>query len=504
MEKIYIFDTTLRDGEQCPGASLNITEKIEIAKALEALKVDVIEAGFPISSPGDFEAVKKVSELITEATIAGLARAIEKDIDACVEALKPAKKKRVHIFLATSDIHLKYKLKMSREEVLETAAKAIKYAKKFGIEVEFSAEDASRSDFAFLCQVVETAIESGASVINIPDTVGYALPVEYGNLILSLKNSVSNIDKAILSVHCHNDLGLGVANSLAAVASGARQIECTINGLGERAGNAALEEIVMAIKTRQGSFTATTNIDTKKIYKTSRLVSNLTGLSLQRNKAIVGLNAFAHESGIHQHGVLENPLTYEIMTPESIGLEQNSLVLGKHSGRHAFIDKLKKMGYDFESEKINDMFAKFKELCDKKKEIFDEDIEALIDEEMIDKNQNILKLLYFNVMSGDHAIPTATVKLSKKITDSGDEILQEAACGDGPIDAIYRAVDKILGLSVKLEDYKIRAISVGKDALGEVSVKISDQTKTVFGKGVSTDIVEASLKAYIDAMNKIL
>jgi 2-isopropylmalate synthase len=518
MNRIYIFDTTLRDGEQCPGASLNISEKVEIAKMLECLKVDVIEAGFPVSSIGDFEAVREVSKNVKDITIAGLARANEKDIDVCYDALQFAKNKRIHIFLATSDIHLQYKLKMTREEAYERAIKAVRYAKKYKAEIEFSAEDAFRTDFDFLCKVVEGVINEGANVVNIPDTVGYALPHEFGALIKNLYNKVPNIDKTLISVHCHNDLGLGVSNTLSAIMNGARQIECTMNGLGERAGNTALEEIAMILKTRQSVLNMETNIDTKQIYKTSKLISNLTGIQVQRNKAIVGQNAFAHESGIHQHGVLANPLTYEIMTPESIGIINNeNIVLGKHSGRHAFADKIEKLGYKFDKEKIDILFVQFKDLADKKKVIFDEDIEFLINNVFKNSSNNeFIKLLYFSVISGNNMIPTATVKILKKDSSGKEEILQEATCGDGPVDAVYKSIDKMLGLNIKLEEYNIRAISGEKDAIGDVTVKISCENFNnkkdnacqcnkifSFGKGNSTDILEASLKAYVDAINKI-
>lgn len=509
MSRVYIFDTTLRDGEQSPGASLNLTEKVEIAKALAKLKVDVIEAGFPISSEGDFQAVKKISETVKGVTVAGLARAVKKDIDVCFEAVKAAKSRRIHTFIATSDIHLKYKLKQTREQVLKTAIDAVKYAKKHASEVEFSAEDAVRTDFDFLCRVVEGVIKAGADVVNIPDTVGYALPDEFGERIFRLYERVPNIHKAIISVHCHNDLGLGVANSISALENGARQVECTINGLGERAGNASLEEIAMILNTRKDVLKLECNVKTNEIYKTSRLVSKLTGIPVQPNKAIVGANAFAHEAGIHQHGVLAKSITYEIMTPESIGLEKNSIVLGKHSGRHAFKKHLVDVGYDFKDKKIDELFYKFKELADKKKQVFDEDIIALVEDMVTRTSLETFKLLYFNVTSGNNTIPTATVKIAKtrkakngKITE---EIIQEASCGDGPVDAVYNVIDRITGLSPKLEDYSVRSVSIGKDALGEVTVKVSIDKKGVFmGRGNSTDIVEASVKAYINAMNKVV
>lgn len=505
MNKIFIFDTTLRDGEQSPGASLNEPEKVEIARALEKLNVDVIEAGFPISSPGDFAAVKKVAQTVKHATIAGLCRTIKKDIDVCWDAVRHAKHRRIHTFIATSDIHLKYKLKKTREEMLHDAVNAVRHAKSYRAEVEFSAEDAARTDPDFLCTVVEKIIAAGADVVNIPDTVGYALPDEFGAIIRMLFERVPNIHKAIISVHCHNDLGLGVANSIAAAKNGARQIECTINGLGERAGNASLEEVVMALATRKQMLNMYTDIATKEIYKTSRLVSTLTSIPVQPNKAIVGANAFAHEAGIHQHGVLAKSITYEIMTPESVGLEKSNLVLGKHSGRHAFRKRLEDMGYTLSDKKLDGIFQKFKELADKKKQVFDEDIAALVEDEFAHTFHETFRLLYFHVASGNCAIPTATIKIAKVGTKkSAETIVQEAACGDGPIDAAYKAIDKITGIKCKLDDFSLRAVSGGKDAVGEVTIKVEAEGKgVVMGRGTSTDIVEASVKAYMNAMNKL-
>jgi 2-isopropylmalate synthase len=506
MEKVYIFDTTLRDGEQSPGATLNIDEKFEIAKALKELNVDIMEAGFPISSIGDFEAVKKIAKNIKGVTIAGLARAIKKDIDACYESLKYAKSKRIHVFLATSDIHLKYKLHKTQDEVLAQAVEAVRYAKKYKAEVEFSAEDAGRTKDDYLCKVVEAVISAGADVVNIPDTVGYALPDEFGLKIKTLFERVPNIHKSIISVHCHNDLGLGVANSIASIQNGARQIECTINGLGERAGNSSLEEVVMILNTRKNSLKLRTDVNTKEIYKTSKLVSALTGIPVQPNKAIVGENAFSHEAGIHQHGVMQKSLTYEIMTPKSIGLEKNNIVLGKHSGRHAFVEHVNSMGYKLSPKKVDLLFAQFKQLADKKKTVYDEDIEALIEDEMslASASNQALKLIYFNVTSGNQTIPTATVKIA--VTNKKKEtVIQEAACGDGPVDAVYKAIDKITKINCRLEDYSLRAVSRGKDAVGEVTVKVSVKDKGMFlGKASSTDVVEASVKAYVNAMNKII
>jgi len=513
-ERILIFDTTLRDGEQSPGASLNMKEKLEVAEQLERLGVDIIEAGFPISSPGDFEAVKLISRKIRKPVIAGLARATKRDIDVCWDAIKYARNPRIHTFIATSDIHLKYKLRKSREEVLKEAVAAVKYARKFTHNVEFSAEDAVRTDPDFLCQVLKETIEAGATTINIPDTVGYALPEEFGRIIRMVIERVPNSNRAIISVHCHNDLGLATANSLEAISLGARQIECTINGIGERAGNASLEEVVMALRTRKDLLPFYTNIETREIAKTSRLVSKLTGIIVQPNKAIVGANAFAHEAGIHQDGVIKERLTYEIMTPESVGLGGRRLVLGKHSGRHAFREKLQELGYKLTSEQVDRIFQQFKLLADKKKEIFDEDIEAIV-EDQISLIPEIYKLEYINVITGNTMVPTATVKLGK-LTMPGktakSEVLQEASCGDGPVDAAFRAIDRITNIKCRLIDYSLKSVSVGKDAIGEVTVKIApvgrvgafELKKIVTGRGTSTDIIEASAKAYINALNRLV
>ncbi|MFH0925942.1 MAG: 2-isopropylmalate synthase [bacterium] len=496
--KIIIFDTTLRDGEQSPGATLNTQEKIQIAKQLARLNVDIIEAGFPISSVGDFEAVNKIASEVKGPVIAALARATKTDIDRAWEAIKVAEKSRIHIFLATSDIHLQYKLKKSREEVLQTAIKAVKHARNYTDDIEFSAEDAFRSNVDYLCQVVEATIKAGAKTINIPDTVGYAIPSEFGELIKTIINKVPNIDKIILSVHCHNDLGLAVANSLAAIQNGARQVECTINGLGERAGNASLEEIVMAIKTRQPFFQINHNIKTEEIIKTSRLVSHLTGIFVQRNKAIVGENAFAHESGIHQDGFLKEKSTYEIMTPESVGLKESKLILGKHSGRHAFSARLKELGYELNQDDLEKAFNKFKDLADKKKEVYDEDIQAIIEDEVA-RIPEIYVLNYIHTISGNTTIPTATIKLKK-----GEEILQDSACGDGPVDAACKAIDRLTGIQGKLLGYNIRAITSGKDAMGEVVVKVMANGIETVGKSATTDVIEASAKAYVNAINKAI
>lgn len=497
--KIIIFDTTLRDGEQSPGASLNMMEKLEIAKQLAVLGVDVIEAGFPISSPGDFEAVKAVAKSVKGPVICGLARAIEKDIDAAYNATKMSARPRIHVFLATSKIHMKYKLKKAEDEILRLAVASVKYAKSKCDDIEFSPEDASRTDRDFLYKVVEAVIEAGAKTVNIPDTVGYSTPFEFAAIIKGIKENVPNIDKAMISVHCHNDLGLGVSNSLAAVLNGARQVECTINGLGERAGNASLEEIVMAIKTRNDIFKGVyTDINTKELYKTSRLVSKLTGMSVQANKAIVGTNAFAHESGIHQDGVLKERGTYEIMKPEDVGFESTNIVLGKHSGRHAFTERLKKLGFSLAGEQIDKAFDRFKVLADKKKEVFDEDLETIVDEE-ISKVPEKFHLVHFYIASGDEVKPQANIKLKYQ-----GKITEATSSGDGPVDACYKAIDKITGMTGKLLDYQIRSVTSGKDALGEVSVKISSKGNIVSGRGASTDIIEASVKAYINAANKLV
>ena len=495
--RVIIFDTTLRDGEQSPGFSMNIEEKIIIAKQLARLNVDVIEAGFPIASEGDFEAVKEIARNVKGPTIAGLSRVIIKDIDRAWEALKFAKKNRIHTFVATSDIHLKYQLRKGREEVLDDAVKGVKHAKKYTDDVEFSAMDAVRSDIDYLCLVLEAVIDSGATTVNIPDTVGYAIPYEFGKMIKTIKENVPNIDKAIISVHCHNDLGLAVSNSIIAVQNGARQIECTINGIGERAGNASLEEVVMVLKVRRDFLPYTTRVKTKEIYKTSRLLSTITGISVQPNKAIVGENAFAHESGIHQDGVLKERTTYEIMTPESIGLTKSKLVLGKHSGRHAFSKRLEDLGIKLNNVNLDKAFIRFKKLADMKKEIFDEDLEAIVEDE-IAKVEEVYKLEYIQTTTGNQTLPTATIKLKK-----GNQIIQDAAIGDGPVDATYKAIERITGIPGKLISYSIRAVTGGKDAIGEVVVKVSFNGEMVTGKGASTDVIEASAKAYLNAVNKV-
>ncbi len=497
MRSIKIFDTTLRDGEQSPGATMNIEEKFQIAKQLARLGVDIIEAGFPIASQGDFEAVKKVAEEVKGVTVAGLSRAREGDIDRVGEAIKNAESGRIHTFIATSDIHLHHKLKKTREEVLNMAINAVSHARKYTDDVEFSAEDATRSDRDFLCKITEEVIKAGANTVNIPDTVGYTVPYEYGELLEYIMNKVPNIDKAIVSVHCHNDLGLGVANSLTAILNGARQVECTVNGIGERAGNSSMEEIVMALKTRPQFFNADTNIKTEEIYKSSRLVSKITGMVVQPNKAIVGDNAFAHESGIHQDGYLKERSTYEIMKPEDVGIPQSKLVLGKHSGRHAFKERLKELGYELREDDINKAFGRFKNLSDQKKYIFDEDIETVVSEE-IAKIPEIYSLKTLSVESGTEQRPFAKITMSVN-----NEIKEMQSHGDGPVDAAYCAITSITGTKSHLNRYEVKGITGGTDALGEVIVTLEEDGRIVRGIGSDTDIIVASAKAFINALNKI-
>ncbi len=503
---VTIFDTTLRDGEQSPGCSMDTAAKLEVAKALVELGIDVIEAGFPIASPGDFEAVQRVArEFGSRTTIAGLARCRTEDIDRAWDALIDAEKVRVHVFLATSAIHREFKLKMAKEEIVRRAVEMVKYtcdkmAARADIttpNVEFSPEDAARTELDFLCEVVEKTIAAGATTVNIPDTVGYATPNHYFKVIKYLKDNVTNIDQAVISTHCHNDLGLAVANSLAAVEAGARQIECTINGLGERAGNAALEEVVMALKTRQDYYGVTTNIITQKLCPTSRLVSNITGMRVQRNKAIVGQNAFAHEAGIHQHGVLQNRDTYEIMHAEDVGFVGANLVLGKHSGRHAFRDRVKSLGFEVDEETFQKVFDDFIRLADKKKEVYDSDIVALINQRIVQVPDD-WKLISFHVFGGTGTIPTATVEMQHH----DEPVQRDAATGDGPIDAVFKALERITGITARLDGYDVHSISSGKDAQGEVTLEIDVAGKRCHGKGVSTDIIEASALAYLQALNK--
>jgi 2-isopropylmalate synthase len=498
-EKVYIFDTTLRDGEQTPGASLNVDEKLQIARQLELLNVDVIEAGFPFSSRGDFEAVKAVAREIRGSQIAGLARAQFPDIDTAWEAVKEATEPRIHTFISTSDIHLKHQLKKSREEVLEQAVAAVKHAKKYCSNVEFSAMDAGRSDLAYVAQVFSAVIDAGATTVNFPDTVGYTIPHEFGAKIKYLVDNIANIHQAIISVHCHNDLGLAVANSLAAIVNGARQAECTINGIGERAGNASMEEIVMALATRKDLFDYYTEVVTQYICPTSRLVSKLTGVVVQPNKAIVGANAFAHESGIHQDGVLKEASTYEIMTPSAVGLKKSSLPLGKLSGRNAFRNKLQEMGYYLADDELNRVFARFKDLADRKKTVYDEDLVSLIETEVIYKSvPEHFRLEELVVLTGTMVKPNATVKLKV-----GNDLKTTSSFGDGPIDATYKAITTLAQSKCKLLKFAVSSITGGTEALGEVSVRLEDEGQIVTGQGVDPDIVTASARAYINGLNRL-
>ena len=497
-DQIIIFDTTLRDGEQSPGCSMNTREKLEVARALVALGVDVIEAGFPIASPGDFEAVQQIAERFGDRTvICGLARSRTEDIERAKQALAAAQMRRIHVFLATSAIHREHKLKMDKQQIIERAIASVKQAKEFCDDIEFSPEDAARTELDFLCEVVEKTIDAGATTINIPDTVGYATPNHYFKVISHLKKNVPNIEKAILSTHCHNDLGLAVANSLAAIEAGARQVECTINGLGERAGNAALEEVVMALRTRADFYGVHTKINTQRLIPTSQLVSSVTGMKVQRNKAIVGQNAFAHEAGIHQHGVLQERSTYEIMRPEDVGYTGQNLVLGKHSGRHAFRDRVKALGFDLNDADLQKAFDDFIALADKKKEVYDADIIALVDNRLADAPHR-WRLVSFHTSAGSSAIPTATLELQCE----DQPILCDAAIGDGPIDAVFRAMERIIELTARLEEFNVRSVSEGKDALGEVRVAINVNGRHYIGKSVSTDIIEAAAGAYLQALNK--
>ncbi len=497
-DKIIIFDTTLRDGEQTPGASLTVNEKLKIAFQLEELGVDVIEAGFPRTSPGDLEAVRTVSKHIKRPIICGLARATKRDIDDAYAALKKAKKPRIHVFLATSKIHREYKLKKAKSEILKTSVEAVRYARRKLPDIEFSPEDASRTEPDFLAQVVEAVIDAGARTVNIPDTVGYSVPQEFGGIIKRLKETVPNINKAVISVHCHNDLGLGVSNSLAAVLNGAGQVECTINGLGERAGNASLEEIVMGIVMRKDIFRGfTTGIRTKELYKTSKLVSKLTGIPVQPNKAIIGENAFSHESGIHQDGVMKKRVTYEIIRPQDVGFEGSRIVLGKLSGRHAFSARLKKLGYTLSGKELDQAFLRFKQLADKKNKIFDEDLATIVEDELATIPEKY-KLLNFQVTSGNKIRPVASVELA-----DGSKKINATATGDGPIDACFKTIDKAIGLKGRLVDYKVNAVTAGKDALGEANVKIAFKGDMVVGRGSSTDVIEASVLAYVNAVNHL-
>ena len=496
--QIIIFDTTLRDGEQSPGASMSLEEKIKIAHAFQDLGVDVMEAGFPAASQGDFEAVTEISKILKTTTPCGLARALKNDLEKCVESLKHAKNFRIHTFVSTSDLHIKHKLQKTREEVLDLIKFSVEFAKKHTDDVEWSPEDATRTNPDYLCKTVELAIKCGAKTINIPDTVGYALPSDYERIIKDLFNRVPNIDKVVVSTHTHNDLGLGVANALAGISAGARQVECTINGIGERAGNAALEEIVMALKTRNDLMPFSTNINTKKISACSKLVSSVTGFPIQYNKAIVGKNAFAHESGIHQDGMLKNSKTYEIMTPESVGVKKSSLVMGKHSGRHAFKEKLVSLGYpDFSEDRIDVAFKKFKDLADKKKHVFDEDIAVLIDDDFM-KDNNIIKLISLDVSAGTKG-QKATLEL-----DVSGKVSKTEQSGDGPVDSIFKCIKEIFPHEVNLQLYQVHAVTEGTDAQATVSVRIEEKGKISVGQAADTDTLVASAKAYINALNKLI
>jgi 2-isopropylmalate synthase len=497
-DRVIIFDTTLRDGEQSPGCSMNLDEKLRVAEALEAMGVDVIEAGFPIASDGDFEAVREVSKVTKEAIVCGLSRAKAIDIDRAAEALKPAKRPRIHTFISTSPLHMKHKLQMEPDDVHAAVIESVSHARKYTDDVEWSPEDGSRSEHDFLCRCVESAIKAGATTVNIPDTVGYAVPEEFSALISMLMNRVPNIDQVVISVHCHNDLGLAVANSLAAIQTGARQVECTINGIGERAGNAAMEEIVMALRTRQDFMPYTVGVDSVHITKASRLISAITGFTVQPNKAIVGANAFAHESGIHQDGMLKNAQTYEIMTPESVGLSQSTLVLGKHSGRHAFKKKLADLGYSLGDNALEDAFKRFKDLADKKKDVFDEDLIALIGEEI--RTNDRIKLISLELLCGTvHRPPKAGLTLDIDGTEKSCK-----ATGDGPVDAAFNAVKALFPHSARLQLYQVNAVTQGTDAQAEVSVRLEEDGKTVNGQAADTDTMVASVNAYISALNKLL
>lgn len=496
---IKIFDTTLRDGEQSPGCSMNLKEKIEMAKQLEKMKVDIIEAGFAITSPGDFESVQTISSVVKDCTVASLSRAAEKDIDASWEALKKAADPRIHIVIATSPIHMKYKLMMEPDAVIEKSVASVKYAAKYCSNIEFSAEDATRSDLDFMARIFDAVIKAGATTVNIPDTVGYTTPEEHYEFFMKLRELCPRLDDVTISAHCHNDLGLGTANSLAAIRAGVNQIECTINGIGERAGNASMEEVVMALHTRKDLFQAETRIVTTELMRASKLLTRITGVKVQPNKAIVGENAFSHESGIHQDGVLKHKQTYEIMTPESIGIVgNNNIVLGKHSGRHAFRNKIKELGYEITDEQLEQAFAKFKVVADKKKSVYDRDIEAILAKETLQVPKTFT-LESFVINSGNRITSTAVVKMSKE-----GKGIEKVSRGDGPIDAAFKAIEKIVGMDLSVEDYQLQSVTEGEDALGDALVKISaDDGEVYAGRGLSTDVIEASIHAYINAVNKM-
>ena len=496
MDRIAIFDTTLRDGEQSPGASMSVEQKLEVASQLARLGVDVIEAGFPISSPHQLEGCKLISRQVKGPTITALARALEKDIDCATEAIHDAGHARIHTFLATSPIHMEYKLRKKPDEVVEMAVSAVRYARNKVAEVEFSPEDATRSEISFLCRIIEKTIDAGARIINIPDTVGYSVPSEFGEFIRKIMEGTPNMDKAVLSVHCHNDLGLAVANSVTAVLAGARQVEVTVNGIGERAGNASLEEFVMAINVRKDRLPFTVGINTKQIWNTARLLANTIGFPIPRNKPITGENAFAHESGIHQDGVLKKRETYEIMTPESVGRDASQLVLGRHSGLHGFKNRLQELGLPLSEEEAKRAYERFLEIADRKKEVYDDDLYVIVADHL-GKETETFTLDYFNIQSGNVAVPTATVRLG-----SGGEQFEEAATGDGPVDAIFNAIDRALGLTTRLLEYIVQAVTPGRQAIGEVSVSLEIDGRKFVGRGASTDILEASAKAYVNALNR--
>jgi len=503
--RVIVFDTTLRDGEQSPGASLNVFEKLEIARQLVKLNVDVIEAGFPVSSPAQFEAVQRIAGEL-DVVVAGLARAKEIDVKSAYDALREAKKYRIHTFSSTSDIHILGKfgddrygktLKEKRKTIIKMSYDAVAYAKTFTNDVEFSAEDAGRTDLGYLSEVIEAAIEAGATTVNIPDTTGYTFPSEFGAKIAELIKRVKNIEKAIISVHCHDDLGLAVANSLSGIENGARQVECTINGIGERAGNASLEEIVMALKVRKDLVKYFTKIKTEEIYNTSKMVSSFTGIIVQPNKALVGENAFAHESGIHQDGMLKNRQTYEIMTPESVGVNKTKIVLGRHSGRHGLKSRLIELGYTISETELHKVYDQFVALADKKKEVFDDDLRIMMGDQVVDKKDEYFELEYLHVNMGTNSIPTATVKIKSK-----ENVLQESATGDGAVDACFNAIERALGLKPQLESYNVRSVTSGRQAMGEVIVRLREKEHSFTGRGISTDVIEASAKAYIQALNQ--
>jgi 2-isopropylmalate synthase len=499
-DRVLIFDTTLRDGEQSPGSSMNLAEKLEMARALAALGVDVIEAGFPVASQGDFEAVRAIASEITGPTICGLARCHDRDVDRAGEAIQCALKPRIHVFLATSAIHREHKLRMTKTQIIERAVQSVRRAKAFCADIEFSPEDAARTELDFLCAVVEAAIDAGATTVNIPDTVGYTMPALYGHVIRTLKERVPNIGRAVISTHCHDDLGMAVANSLAGVEAGARQVECTINGIGERAGNAALEEIAMALRTRHDFYRVHTAIKTERLYPTSRLLSTITGLAVPRNKAIVGRNAFAHESGIHQDGMLKERSTYEIMRPEEVGVPKTDLVLGKHSGRHALRDRVESLGFALGEEHLNQLFDDFKALADKKKEVYDEDLIILIERHLEDAPAQ-WQLIGLHTTAGTNLLPTATVQIRRP----DGEIVQDAAIGDGPVDAIFKAVERVTGVHANLREFVVRSVTQGKDAQGEVTLELEVEAdaRSYRGRAASTDIIEASAMAYVNAVNAI-